>query len=305
MPKIFLCYRRADNPFAVDWIDHALSERFGREFIVRDISTLPLGLDFRIEIDREVNTCDILLAVIGDRWLDTRYTAGERAGQRRIDDPSDFVRLELEAALSRDIPVIPVLVDQATLPSEHDLPESLQPIIYRGAAEVRSGRDRETHINRLITGITALLEQNVHKQNESEPTQIEPVTESPQDASIESQPEDTVTLSTTEPESQTIPPSQDSHASSEQSEQATPPDTTGEVEEPPSLESDTLVEADQSGISMASDEHLKTINTEDTIAARSATPEPTVKQRRVPYKVLGLAAVVGIMILSFPSGVLS
>ena len=96
MPKIFLCYRRDDNAFAVDWIDHALSEAFGRESIVRDIDTFPLGRDFRVIIENEVNACDILIAIIGDRWLDMRHTEGDKAGERRVDDPSDFVRLEIE-----------------------------------------------------------------------------------------------------------------------------------------------------------------------------------------------------------------
>jgi formylglycine-generating enzyme required for sulfatase activity len=158
VPKIFLSYRRNDNPFAVDWIDHGLSEQFGRESIVRDIDTFPLGRDFRVVIEREVNTCDILLAIIGDRWLDMRYTEGEKSGQRRIDDPADFVRLEIEAALQRDIPVIPVLVDRASIPREADLPESLRELVYRGAAEVWAGRDRQTHLDRLIAGINYLVE---------------------------------------------------------------------------------------------------------------------------------------------------
>jgi hypothetical protein len=99
VPKIFLSYRRDDNPFAVDWIDHGLSEKFGRESIVRDIDTFPLGRDFRVVIEREVNTCDILLAIIGDRWLDMRHSEGEKSGQRRIDDPADFVRLSTCAQL--------------------------------------------------------------------------------------------------------------------------------------------------------------------------------------------------------------
>ncbi len=136
MAKIFLCYRREDSPFAVDMIDDALRTQFGREAIVRDIDTFPLGRDFRLVIAQEVNACDILVAVIGDRWLDIRHTEGPKSDQRRVDDPTDFVRLELETALERDIPLIPVLVDRAEMPSEADLPESLRALIYRGAAFV-------------------------------------------------------------------------------------------------------------------------------------------------------------------------
>ncbi len=175
MPKIFLCYRREDNPFAVDMIDEALRTQFGREAIVRDIDTFPLGRDFRLVIAQEVNACDILVAVIGDRWLDMRHTEGPKSDQRRVDDPTDFVRLELETALERDIPVIPVLVDRAEMPSEADLPESLRALIYRGAAFVRAGRDRQTHITRLISGITALIEERTAEQaNENQPVEMQP-----------------------------------------------------------------------------------------------------------------------------------
>jgi hypothetical protein len=160
VPKIFLSYRRDDNPFAVDWIDNALGEHFGRESIIRDIDTFPLGKDFRVVIEQEVNACNILLAIIGDRWLDMRYSEGEKSGQRKIDDPADFVRLEIEAALQRDIPVIPVLVDRASMPRATDLPDSLRELVYRGAAEVRAGRDRQTHLNRLISDIIRGIEHN-------------------------------------------------------------------------------------------------------------------------------------------------
>ena len=88
---------------------------------IYDIDTIPLGVDFRKHIDRMVADCDVVLVVIGRRWVD----AVDEHGQRRLDQPGDFVRLEVEAALRRDIRVVPLLVDGATIPQPHQLPESL------------------------------------------------------------------------------------------------------------------------------------------------------------------------------------
>ena len=79
-----------------------------------DIDCIPLGVEFPERIDASVGQCNVLLAVIGSKW------AGETNANRRIDDPRDFVRIEIESALQRDIPVIPVLVDNASIPTEAD-----------------------------------------------------------------------------------------------------------------------------------------------------------------------------------------
>jgi hypothetical protein len=95
-----------------------------------------------------------LLALIGDSWIN----AATKDGRRRLDNPADFVRLEIESALSRSIPVVPVLLDQATMPSEDELPRSLKPLAYRHAAELRSGRDLRHHIDELIEGLEKHLQ---------------------------------------------------------------------------------------------------------------------------------------------------
>jgi len=86
-----------------------------------DVASIEPGVDFAEVITRAVGSCDVLLAVIGPGWL----TAPDEAGQRRLDDPDDLVRLEVEAALARDVRVIPVLVEDATMPRRKDLPEDL------------------------------------------------------------------------------------------------------------------------------------------------------------------------------------
>jgi formylglycine-generating enzyme required for sulfatase activity len=157
MPKIFISYRRDDSEHVTGRIHDWLGPRFGRENVFLDVNTIPFGVDFREHLDRAVSKCDILLAVIGDGWLDIRFTEGARQGQRRLDDPGDFVRIEIESALTRGIPVIPLLVGRATMPGQQELPEGLRQLAFRNAAEVRSGRDFHDHVERLMRGIEYLV----------------------------------------------------------------------------------------------------------------------------------------------------
>jgi hypothetical protein len=157
MPKIFISYRREDSEAVTGRIDDRLVPHFGRGRVFLDVDTIPFGVDFRKHLDQAVGRCDVLLAVIGEQWLNARYPDGPKRGQRRLDDPADFVRLEIQSALARGIPVIPVLVGKATMPREEDLPDGLKPLVYRHAAEVRSGQDFHDHVDRLIRGIEQML----------------------------------------------------------------------------------------------------------------------------------------------------
>ena len=100
----------------------------------------------------------MLLVVIGDRWLGASFKEGDKKGKRRLNDPTDFVRIELEAALRGNIRIIPVLVESASMPNGDELPETLEPLVYRNAAEVRSGRDLRNHLDRLIQGVEQAIE---------------------------------------------------------------------------------------------------------------------------------------------------
>jgi hypothetical protein len=158
MPKIFISYRREDSQDITGRIYDRLDFRFGRENLFFDVDTIPFGVDFRKHLDQAVGQCDVLLAIIGEGWLDVCFQAGPKQGLRRLDDPADFVRIEIESALARGIPVIPVLVGRATMPGDQDLPEGLlRQLAFRNAAEVRSGRDFRDHVDRLIRGIEFLL----------------------------------------------------------------------------------------------------------------------------------------------------
>jgi len=95
--RIFMSYRREDTAMAAGWLYDRLRERFGASQIFKDVDTIRPGEDFVEKLNYAVGSCDVLLALIGDRWL----TVAGADGKRRIDDPGDFVRLEVEAALTR------------------------------------------------------------------------------------------------------------------------------------------------------------------------------------------------------------
>src|SRR4030095_10774502 len=114
---------------------------------------IPLGLDFKQYLGREVGKCDVLLAIIGDKWLDTK----DSDGKRRLDDPSDFVRIEIESALQRKIPVIPLLVDGAHMPSEVELPDGLKKLVYRNGIMIRPDPDFHRDMDRLISSLNSLV----------------------------------------------------------------------------------------------------------------------------------------------------
>jgi TIR domain-containing protein len=164
MPKIFISYRRDDSEDVTGRIHDHLTRHFGHEAIFMDMGSIPMGVDFRQHLQKAVGQCDILLAVIGDRWLDVCHQEGPKAGQRRLDEHGDFVRIEVQAALDRGIPVIPVLVGKATMPGEAMLPQQLQGLAYRNATEVRSGRDFHVHMDRLVRGIEHLASHETASQ---------------------------------------------------------------------------------------------------------------------------------------------
>jgi len=155
MPTIFISYRRDDSIETTGRIYDQLASRFGSENVFMDVDTIPPGVDFRKHLHDAVARCDVVLAVIGRDWLKRRGLFRKR----RLDDPSDFVRIEIEAALQRDIRVVPVLVRDATIPGAGDLPESIRDLAFRNAVQVRAGRDFRTDISRLIQALEAVTPQ--------------------------------------------------------------------------------------------------------------------------------------------------
>ncbi len=156
--KVFVSYRRDDSAHAADRIYEELSERFD---VVFDVDTIPPGLDYRKHLTEAVAECDVLVALIGNFWLDIENDEGVR----RLDDPTDWVRIEIKAALDRDIPVIPVLVGRKSMPKPSEVPKELEDFIFRQAQEVRSGAYFKDQVARLIRAI-AYNEQAVKTSQE-------------------------------------------------------------------------------------------------------------------------------------------
>ena len=148
MAKIFLAYRRKDSAYYVNAIQQELERRFSKHSVVRDLTAnIPLGTDFRKFLQDAVANSDTLLAVIGRQWLESILG--------RSEDETDFVRIEIETALARGIPVVPVLVGGATLPKKADLPSTISDLVYRQAAEVRSGKRLDPDLEALGQRLTA------------------------------------------------------------------------------------------------------------------------------------------------------
>ncbi len=135
MPRVFVSYRRDDSSGQAGRLADDLVQRFGKRRVFIDVDTIVPGEPYPPVIDRHVARCDTFLAVIGPNWA----TAIDERGTRRLEDPADVVRLEVTSALARGVPVIPVLVREASLPRARALPEALQPMLERQAVELRDG----------------------------------------------------------------------------------------------------------------------------------------------------------------------
>lgn len=142
--SVFLSYRRADAPYAAGRLADRLGERFA---LFMDIDIAP-GLHFEHALTEAVTSCDVMLVLIGRSWLD----AMDDDGRFRLEDPRDWVVQEIEAALARDVTVIPVLVDGARMPTPTQLPPALESLGFRQAISLRH-ESFATDIGILVTAI--------------------------------------------------------------------------------------------------------------------------------------------------------
>src|SRR5262249_52459051 len=149
---IFVSYRRQETSHLAGRLSDRLADRFGEGQVFMDVDTMGPGVDFAEEISRAVAACKVLLAVIGPNWL----TATDERGRRRLDDPDDIVRVEIEAALARGVLVVPILVEGAVMPGREDLPESLAGLARRHALSIRHESFR-SDAGRLVTAIEQVL----------------------------------------------------------------------------------------------------------------------------------------------------
>lgn len=135
--KIFISYRRDDSAGYAGRLYDLLAARFGAKNVFMDIDTIPPGKDFRKVITDEVGKCDVVLVLIGKQWLGIV----DAQGHRRLDDPQDWVRVEIATALAKPgVWVIPVLVHNARMPGAHELPEELKELVWRNAIELSDSR---------------------------------------------------------------------------------------------------------------------------------------------------------------------
>jgi hypothetical protein len=149
-PKIIVSYRRTDSAMAGRIFDR-LVQRFGKKSLFIDIDNIPFGGDFRKHIDDALKSSDLLIALVGPRWV------GGEGKDAKITRDADPVRVEIETALKQNVPVLPVLLDDARMPEPSDLPENIREFAYRNAAEVESGRDFDIHVDRLIKAVEQIL----------------------------------------------------------------------------------------------------------------------------------------------------
>jgi len=159
MSGVFISYRREDSSGYAGRLFDILSTHFGRESIYMDLDMIKGGDNFENVIEEKTSQCDVLLAVIGEKWL----TCTGVNGSRRLEMADDFVRLEIAKALERGVRVIPVLVGGATMPRPDDLPNDLRPLSVHQAMDLRDAHfhaDAEQlmdELNKTVPGITSRL----------------------------------------------------------------------------------------------------------------------------------------------------
>jgi hypothetical protein len=149
--KISISYRRNDSDAITGRIFDRLVAHYGEDAVFRDIDNIPPGIDFRKHINRALENTNVLLAIIGPQWK------GKTASGSRIEDPTDLVRIEIEVALRKDIPLIPVLVGNTPMPDPKELPEGMKDFAFRQAVKVDALEDFDDHVRRLIRSLDRLF----------------------------------------------------------------------------------------------------------------------------------------------------
>ena len=136
MGGIFISYRRGDSEGQARALSLELANYVGKNSVFMDVDSIALGRDFRESLHESLESCDVVLALIGPDWLDIK----DPGGRRRLDDPADFVRQEIATALKRNIPVTPLLVQGASMPAQDRLPDDLKDLAFRNGFELSHTR---------------------------------------------------------------------------------------------------------------------------------------------------------------------
>ncbi len=171
---IFISYRREEAAAHAGWLADRLSDRFGEHNVFRDIDTIEPGLDFVEAIERAVDSAEVLIVVIGKSWV----AAADAAGQPRLQNPDDYVRREVGAALQRNIRVLPVLVQGASMPRADEMPDDLAALARRNAFELHDTSWR-ADVQRLVAALERVLVKPEEERRHTAPTAGEDKVEPP------------------------------------------------------------------------------------------------------------------------------
>lgn len=155
-PRIFISYRREDSSETANKIYESLKQKFP-DSLVFDVETIPLGVNIKSYLRDIIRYCFVQIVIIGEKWVDIRDKV---TNEKRLNNPADFVRLEIESAIKEGIAIIPVLVDKANMPHLDDLPESIKSLGYRNALDL-SEENFEEQIQKLIKRLEEILQNYV------------------------------------------------------------------------------------------------------------------------------------------------
>jgi hypothetical protein len=160
--KVFISYRWSDSAAYAGRVWDRLERDLGRHSLFMDVAAIPFGTNLPEVLHEEVAKCGVLLAMIGPNWLDER----DEHGNRRLDDPNDLVRIEIARALQRGIPVIPILLDSATIPKADQLPKDLKELASRLGMQIHHASFHDD-MNRLIRALKGQLDQAVSSDEQT------------------------------------------------------------------------------------------------------------------------------------------
>jgi hypothetical protein len=150
---IAISYRRQDSSPIAGRLYDRLQAEFGKGSVFMDFDSIPYGVDFREHIKQTLQRAKVVVAIIGPEWC-----GGREPANRRIDDPTDFVRLEVASALENGIPIIPVLINHTPMPEAKNLPPELEGLAFRNGLALDTGIDFHHHADRLIAGIHRVVD---------------------------------------------------------------------------------------------------------------------------------------------------
>ncbi len=156
--KIFISYRRKDSLREASDIHNALALEFGKDSVFKDEAKIEPGEKFKKVIDNALDDCKVLLAIVGKKWLTETDSDGIT---RRLDREDDFVRMEIEKALDRGIPIVPVLLDGVDVPQKIQLPAILQPLFDSQSIKIRHASTFESDMARLVTRVARYIGHHV------------------------------------------------------------------------------------------------------------------------------------------------